>query len=92
LDLAQMQERYYTNNTTYLVVPGAPTAAPGGWKNYSGNSVGARKFSIAVAAGTTAQISSSFTITASASNGYSDPTCGTMTLDNLGAKAPAACW
>lgn len=97
LDIAQMQERFYTNNTTYVLVSGAPNAPPAGWANmnFSGPSVNERKFSISVAAGATGLISNSFVITATADNGYSDPTCPVMTIDNLGVKTPAppsVCW
>ena len=92
LDMAQIQERYYTNNTTYLAVSGAPAAPPSGWTNYSGNSAAAWKFSIAVAAGATGSLATSFIITATVGNGNTDPVCGTMTLDNIGGKTPAACW
>lgn len=35
----------------------------------------------------------SYTITATPNNASVDPTCGTLTLDQLGAKTPAAgCW
>lgn len=97
LNVAQMQERYYTNNMTYLVVEGAPNAPPAGWANmnFSGRSSAERKYSIDVGAGATGDIANSFIITATADNGYDDPKCPVMTIDNLGVKAPAPpsiCW
>lgn len=85
MDVAQMQERYFTNNNTYIVIAGAPAAASNGFMNQS-PSPGSYKFSISVAAGATTNISSSFTVTAVAGNGYADPTCSTMTIDNIGNK------
>lgn len=93
LDLAQMEERFFTNNTTYRVVAaGSGASLPTGWQNYSGSDFASRKYDVTVAAGTTGDIATSFTITATAANGFSDTTCGTMTLDSRGTKSPTACW
>jgi type IV pilus assembly protein PilE len=100
LNIAQMQERYYTNNTTYVPVVGASViqaanAAAFGNMSFSGGSVATRKFTIDVQAGATGNIATSFIVTATAANGYSDPSCPVMTLDNLGTKTPAppsVCW
>jgi len=93
LDLAQMEERFFTNNTTYRVVAsGSGASLPTGWQNYSGSDFASRKYDVTVAAGATGDIATSFTITATPANGFTDPTCGTMTLDSRGTKSPATCW
>lgn len=95
LNISQLQERYFTNNNGYLLISAPPAAAPTGWKNFSGSEiVGSRKYNIAVTAGTTGNISTSYLITATPSNNFSDPTCGTLTLDSVGTKTPttAGCW
>lgn len=95
LNISQLQERYFTNNNGYLAISAPPTAAPTGWKNFSGSEVvGSRKYDITVAAGSTGSISTSYLITATPSNSFSDPTCGTLTLDGIGTKIPATagCW
>ncbi|HMV52297.1 MAG TPA: type IV pilin protein [Rhodocyclaceae bacterium] len=101
LDLAQMQERYFSSNNAYLAVAAAPAAPPAGWKNWSG-SEGARKYNIGVAivaadGSVSPPIPASFTITATPADGYADPKCSTLTLDNLGTKVgtptgAAYCW
>ncbi|WP_211465435.1 type IV pilin protein [Collimonas silvisoli] len=97
LNMAQTQERYFTNNNTYVAVAAPPTAPLAGFQNYSGGSSAARKYDITVAAGPTGSISTSFTVSATPSNGYSDTTCTTLTLDSTGAKGSAKgnaspCW
>lgn len=92
LDIAQKQERYFTNRSTYLAIAAPPAAAPANFQNYSGSEVASRKYDIVVAAGATADIATSFAITATPSNGFSDPTCNVLTLGSDGGKTPAACW
>ncbi len=92
LDMAQMQERYFTNNATYLAVASGIVALPSGWQNYSGQDYASRKYDVTVVAGATGSIATSYTITAAPANGFSDATCGTMTLDSRGVKSPASCW
>lgn len=95
LNISQLQERYFTNNNGYLLISAPPAAAPTGWKNFSGSEiVGSRKYDITVAAGTTGSISTSYLITATPSNSFSDPTCGILTLDSIGTKTPSTsgCW
>jgi type IV pilus assembly protein PilE len=101
MDLAQMQERYFSSNNAYLAVPAAPAAPPAGWKNWSGSS-GAVKYNIAVAVvaadGSVAPpVPASFTITATPAVGYADPNCSTLTFDNSGSKGSSPkgtdyCW
>lgn len=95
LNLAQMEERYFTNNYVYYpVVTTVPLVAePNGWSNFSGSSMGARKYDIDVAlVGTTG-----FIITAVPSNTFVDAQCGTLKLDNMGVKksspgSSSSCW
>lgn len=91
-DLSQMEERYFTNNDAYLTVNASPASPPSGWKNYSGSSLSARKYNISVAVN-----GRTFTISATPTNGFSDSTCGILTLtddgtkgSNIGASSP--CW
>jgi type IV pilus assembly protein PilE len=98
LDISQRQERYYTNNGTYITVAG-PVATPANFQNYSGSTMATRKYDITVAAGTIADntqpISTSFVITGTPSNGFSDGTCGVLKLDSTGAKSSldnTQCW
>jgi type IV pilus assembly protein PilE len=100
LDVSQREERYYTNNGTYVTVAG-PVATPANFPNYSGSSMSARKYDITVAAGTIADntqtIGTSFVITGTPSNGFSDSTCGVLKLDSTGAKTSSGtdstqCW
>lgn len=91
-DLSQMEERYFTNNDAYLAVSAPPASPPSGWKNYSGNSLSARKYNISVAIN-----GSTFTVSAAPANGFSDSTCGTLTLTDDGTKgstigASSPCW
>lgn len=95
LNAVQMEERYFTNNNTYLAIAtaSATTLIP----SYSGADFNSRKYNITVAAGTTGNIATSFTATATPSNGFSDATCGALSINNLGTKTSAAgtvatCW
>ncbi|MFM8332080.1 MAG: type IV pilin protein [Candidatus Methylumidiphilus sp.] len=107
LDMSLLQERFFTSCNTYLPVSagaaltGATTCASAtagaGWKNYSGSSFSSRKYNIAVAAGTGQTIATSFLITATPSNGYSDAQCGSLSLDSFGTRGNSAgtvaeCW
>jgi len=83
LDIAQSEERYFTNNNQYLAFGGAPAAATGGFANQSPDSPAAYKYSISVTTSATVP----FTITATVGNGYTDPQCSTLTLDATGYKA-----
>ena len=96
--IAQMQERYFSSNNTYLCFNSTGcTTTPTGWKNYSGNSYATRKYTIsaASASGTTScmgesvtnSIANSFVITATPyATNFSDPECGNLTLDNCGVR------
>jgi type IV pilus assembly protein PilE len=84
LNLSQMEERYYTNNYGYKAVTAAPGVDP--WPNFAGTNVGARTYDIAVTLPVVVPASSVYIITATPSNGFTDTQCGTLLLDNTGAK------
>jgi type IV pilus assembly protein PilE len=90
LNLMQTEERYFTNNGTYLAIAALPTAAPAGWQNYSGSSTTSVKYDITVAAGLisgagTTAITDNYTITATPVT--MDGVCNILRLDSSGAKA-----
>lgn len=92
LDLAQLEERYLTSNNVYLQVDAAPAAGPAtGWKNFSGNDLASRRYNIGVTIAPGA-----FTITATPANGFSDSTCGSLTLTSQNVKGSDGpvdtCW
>lgn len=95
LNLAQMEERFYTNNYAYNAVnTPPPTPDPNGWSNFSGDSIGGRKYAITVTVGT---LPDTYSIQASPDNGFVDAECGVLTLTNLGVKSSqygsaATCW
>jgi type IV pilus assembly protein PilE len=89
LNIAQTQERYFTNNGTYLAIAAPPTAAPAGWQNYSGSSTSV-KYNIAVTAGVisptgSTAITDGYTITATPVT--LDGVCNILKLDSTGAKS-----
>lgn len=100
LNISQTEERYYTNNGTYVAVAAAPAATTSGFQNYSGSSVATMKYSISVAAGsianTSAALTDAYTITGTPVT--TDALCGILKLDSTGAKAAsgtggvAQCW
>lgn len=97
LNMAQMQERYYTNNGGYLSLPGPAGSSPSGWQDYSGSSLASRRYDITVTAGPSGALGTSFKISAAPSNGFTDATCGTLTLDSAGTKGSSIgnaspCW
>ncbi len=90
LNLAQLEERYYTNNYAYLALAAPPTVTA--WKNYSGSSMADRKYNIDVAV---VANPASYTITATPANNFSDTYCGTLTLNSTGVKTSSIageCW
>jgi type IV pilus assembly protein PilE len=96
LNLAQMEERYYTNNYAYYAVnTPPPTPDPNGWSNFSGDNINGWKYSIVV---TVTTAPDSYIIQATqAVNGFVDSECGNLTLTNLGVKSSslgsaATCW
>jgi type IV pilus assembly protein PilE len=94
-NMAQQQERYFTQNNGYLAIASGSTAASG-WVNYVGDSYTARTYDLTVtvaAAATT--LAAAFTISAAPTNGFSDTTCNTLSLTSAGLQAPTSpsdCW
>lgn len=99
-NIAQLQERYFTDRGVYLAVTSGTQNNT--WLNWSGASWAARKYNIGVAlnsgtnAGGTAN-SCAYFITATPANGFSDPKCGNLTLCNDGTRGSTAgtvadCW
>jgi len=94
-NMAQQQERYFTQNNTYLVVNTGGTP-PAGWVNWVGDSYAQRYYdlSVAVTAGATTT-AAAFSIVAAPANGWSDVQCGTLTLTSAGIQTPTSptdCW
>lgn len=98
LNLSMNEERYYTNNNAYYPASGvawtaAPTAEPQGWPNFAGTNMSSRTYDLSVVNTTT-----TYTITATPSNGFSDTQCGALTLDSTGTKTnngtagKSPCW
>lgn len=99
LDIAQAEERYFTNHGTYLAFSYASPPSATGWADYaySGGDSGSRKYEITVAAGPTGSITTSFEITAAQANSFTDPACGDLSLKSDGTKSAngtqtASCW
>jgi type IV pilus assembly protein PilE len=97
LNLSQMEERFFTNNYTYYAMTTQPpNADPNGWSNFSGDSMGARKYDIIINAPIPGGAANTYIIQASPSNGFADSGCGTLSLDNMGVKgsagSPSTCW
>ncbi len=106
--IAQLQERYFTTNNTFLCFNSTGcTTTPTGWKNYSGSSYANRKYDIKTSSRTgslscagdslTNSIANSFIITATPANGFADTECGSLTLDSCGIQGSSSstatnCW
>lgn len=102
LDMAQRQERFYTNNGTYAAV--AVNAENTTWVNFSGSGWANRRYEITATAGNigsagtisaTGDLTSGIVISAIPANGWNDPECGTLSLDSTGARSSsnnARCW
>ncbi len=81
-ELANLQERHYTQTFTYATTAGA--------LNHSGKSPD-EYYVVSVAASAT----TTYTLTANAAVGspqQKDTGCTSMSLTNTGAKTPATCW
>ena len=92
LHMAQLQERNFTDRGAYVAI--ASGALTDGWQsaNWSGSNFNSRKYDVTVAVGTPP-----FTITATPTNGFSDPRCGNLTLASDGTRGSsvgdlATCW
>ena len=93
LNMAQYQERNFSDRGAYVaVVSGTTPAAPWNSLNWSGSNYASRKYDVTVTTGTPP-----FTITATPANGHTDPSCANLTLTNEGTKGSSAgsaatCW
>lgn len=98
LNMAQLQERNFSDRGAYVQITNAP--ASGGWEsaNWSGgSSYGERKYEITVDLAGANGITQPYQITATPSGLWSDPKCGKLTLDSAGTKTSTAgtaaeCW
>ncbi len=81
LAMAQQMERFYTTNLTYV----------GGALNTATCSDSALEYYNVTVGGLAAK---TFTITAAPKGSHTDPDCGTLTINQAGAKTPgtAGCW
>ena len=91
LNMAQIQERNFTDRGTYVAVT-TSSGAPWSSVNWSGTNQANRKYDITVASAS----SSVYTITATPVSPFSDPTCGNLTLTNDGTRGSTGdvtnCW
>lgn len=94
-NMAQMQERYFTQNNTYYAIASGSTVT-GGWVNYVGDTYATRYYDLTVTsiAGSTT-VAAGFTIAAAPANGWTDTQCGTLSLTSAGLQSPTSpteCW
>lgn len=82
VELAQLLERYHTENNTYVGFPLPFAQSP---------KTGTARYTLAILPAATA---ATFGITATPQGGQASDTCGTLTLDHAGRKQPttAGCW
>lgn len=98
LQMAQLQERNFTDRGSYAAVDSTSTAPWLASNFFSGSSFASRKYDITVAvAAVSSPTPNTFVITATSTNGFSDPSCGNLTLDNSGTRGNtsgtvANCW
>jgi type IV pilus assembly protein PilE len=94
-NMAQQQERYFSQNNGYLAVTAGGTP-PSGWVNYVGDAYGNRYYDMTVTVTTgSTTAAASYTIAAAPANGWSDAQCGTLSLTSTGVQAPTSptdCW
>jgi type IV pilus assembly protein PilE len=90
MENAQLFERFFTANNTYV---GAGTAVLTTAQSQSPKT-GTAKYTISA----TTETASAFTLQAAPSGGYSDPKCGTLTLNQVGTTTKSGtgslsdCW
>ncbi|HKA45437.1 MAG TPA: type IV pilin protein [Burkholderiales bacterium] len=99
LKAAQLLERWYSDNNTYGTTPPPPAtpttidlaplfALAAGAVVYSGENPADNKSSYRITAGACpAGIAVCFTLTATPNAAFSDPDCGNLTLNNVGARS-----
>ncbi len=93
--MMQQQERWYTQNNTYVAV--ANSSASSQFKNWTGDSFATAKWRLAAAACAGQQINACVQITASPVAPYTDPEVGNLSLTSAGARSctgtdTSACW
>lgn len=94
LNMAQLQERNFSDRGAYATVDGSSAAPWAASSYFSGTNYASRKYGVAVA---TANSNTTYTITATPENGYSDPRCGNLTLASNGTRGSSSgnavdCW
>ncbi len=94
LNMAQLQERNFSDRGAYATVDGSSAAPWAASSYFSGTNYASRKYGVAVA---TANSNTTYTITATPENGYSDPKCGNLTLASNGTRGSSSgnavdCW
>ncbi|HEX4330210.1 MAG TPA: type IV pilin protein [Burkholderiales bacterium] len=94
-NLAQIEERFFTQNNNYQSVA-AGSSVTAGWVNFVGDVYTTRYYDLTVttAAGTTTT-AAAFTISAVPTNGFTDNQCGTLSLTSTGLQSPTSvsdCW
>lgn len=100
LKALQAEERYYTQNNTYVAYSGTPPNGSGAFPVYSADNLANSRYTIAasgasVTSGTTTlcpsgNIVQCVVITATVQGSGPDPTCGTtLQADSIGNKLPA---
>ncbi len=94
LNMAQIQERNFSDRGAYATVDGSSAAPWAASSYFSGTNYASRKYGIAVA---TANSNTTYTITATPENGHSDPNCGDLTLASDGTRGSSLgnavdCW
>ena len=94
LNMAQLQERNFSDRGAYATVDGSSAAPWAASSYFSDTNYASRKYGVAVA---TANSNTTYTITATPENGYSDPRCGNLTLASNGTRGSSSgnavdCW
>lgn len=100
LNIAQLQERYFTDRGSYITIAGGTQNDQ--WHNWSGTTFGSRKYDVAVTGvpngcTPTGTACTSYTITASPHSPFVDSICGNLTLTTDGTKSASigdtsTCW
>ncbi len=92
----QAEERYYTQNNTYVQYSGIPPGGSGAFPVFSADNAANSRYRIdATACG--AGVAQCVNVTATVNGGSADPKCGTtLSMNSIGAKASsvanAICW
>ncbi|MFA9950454.1 type IV pilin protein [Dentiradicibacter hellwigii] len=83
-ELIQQQERYMTQNNTYLAFSGGATGVP--FKTFVGNSLGEATYTLSVEACTGRTIRECVLATATPTSRFKDPRVGSLSLTSTGVK------